>query len=302
VKVAVCVATYLRPGLLHDLLDSLRALELDGLQMAVFVVDNDPSGSAWNVVDAFRSIIPQLAYEIEPKRGIAAARNRLVRLALQSTCDYVAFVDDDETVTPNWLSSLVRTAIRFQADVVTGPVIPRYAPSVPRWVIEGKFFERPRYVTGHVLDVAFTNNVLVKSNWLEDLDGPFREAFGLTGGSDTELFRRFYRAGAKIIWADQAVVYEVVRPTRARLRWLLQRALRGGNGVVILQGQMGWCSRVIHFLKGMAHICLGLMSLVPGVFLGTTTLVRGLMRVAKGLGVLLGVVGYCYEEYRHVSG
>jgi succinoglycan biosynthesis protein ExoM len=58
---------------------------------------------------------------------------------------------------------------------------------------------------------------------------PFDPAYGLTGGEDGDLLCRLAQGGARIAWCDEAPVHEPVEASRLSLRWLMRRALRGGQ-------------------------------------------------------------------------
>src|SRR5947207_1635746 len=98
----VCVCTYRRPEMLRKLLGALEPQQTGGLfSYAIVVADNDYAESGRSVTREFadRLHIP-VTYCVEPKQNIALARNR----ALEDTCgDFVAFIDDDEFPTEQWL-------------------------------------------------------------------------------------------------------------------------------------------------------------------------------------------------------
>ena len=172
-----------RPVLLGRLLGSLATLDTGGAAVHVVVVDNDPSGSAEPTVRRFGPLIPDLVYQVEPRRGLAAARNRLVAIAASLGSDYLIFVDDDEWVEPSWLSSFVRLAAAGRADVLRGPIYPEYDEGTPAWIIASKLFDRPEYPTGSPLRMPCgTGNTMIRLDWLCKFDGPFDPRFDLMGG------------------------------------------------------------------------------------------------------------------------
>ena len=61
---------------------------------------------------------------------------------------------------------------------VLGPVLPHFDELPPAWVVAGRFCERQRYVTGHVIKWAEsrTGNVLFRLSILEGMTEPFRPA------------------------------------------------------------------------------------------------------------------------------
>jgi GT2 family glycosyltransferase len=242
-------------------------------------------------------------YEVESQKGISFARNRAVQLALAWEADLVAFLDDDETACPGWLAELLAVSKQYQADVVAGPVLPSYEPGVAEWAIRGKFFERPRHPTGTLVKYAITANCLISARLLHAAQ-PFHPAFAIGGGGDTHFFREAQVKGARIVWADSALVYERVPASRATVRWLLARAYRGGTSFAlserILHPTPIWmalrmCTGALRGLKG-----LGL--LLPSLFLGKAGIVRALRSVCAGAGLVTGILGSSYQEYTVIHG
>jgi len=305
-RVAICIATCQRPRWLAALLSSLGQLWIDeaSTELRVIVVDNDHDGTAGEVVTAARvGFRWPLSYEIEAQKGISFARNRAVRLALAWGADLVAFLDDDETACPGWLTELLAVSRQYQADVVAGPVVPAYEPGVAEWAVRGKFFERPRHSTGTLVKYAITANCLISARLLHSAQ-PFHPAFALGGGGDTHFFRQAQVKGARIVWADAALVYERVPASRATVRWLLARAYRGGTSFVLSERLLHATQKrmVLRMCTGALRGVQGIGLLLPSLFLGKAEIVRALQVVCVGAGLLTGTLGASYREYTVIHG
>lgn len=303
-SVAICIPTYRRPELLENLLRSLTTLDTKELDVRVVVVDNDAAGLAAPVVRRFVGRLSGLTYEVEPSRGLATVRNRLVAIAGRLGVEYVAFVDDDEWVEPGWLAGLVRTARACGADAVGGPVLPEYDDGTPRWVALNGFFDRRRHRTGQAVRLDATGNLLLKQAWLDRLDGPFDRRLDLTGGEDHQLLERLHRLGARMTWCNEAVVHERIPRSRATMSWLVRRAFRGGVGFSEWSGALdpGPGPRARRVGKALARAAWGLASLPPSLLMGRAATVRALCHGARGVGGVLGVCGLSYREYERVHG
>ncbi len=230
-KVALCVITFRRPVGLKRLLEGVSGQTFGELrpELEVVIVDNDQDRTGQAVCDEVQPQLPwPMRYVVEPRRGISAARNKAIACALH-TADFIAFIDDDEVPEPTWLSELLLVQQRHNADVVTGPIVPEFSDGVPAWIVKGKFFATPRHPTGVQRDVAYTGNVLVRSEVFRNMDDYFDERLALIGGEDSQLFRRIRRAGSSIVWADDAVAYEYIPKSRACFSWLVARFYRIGN-------------------------------------------------------------------------
>ena len=306
-KVAICIITFRRPEGLKRLLDSLNRLEFKqqpAPDLQLVVVDNDSAGLAHAYCQRIRSEMkwPMLSC-VEPRRGIAAARNTSFAHAPKDM-EFVAFVDDDEYVEPGWLEGLLRTQQAHDADVVAGAVVAEYEEGIPDWVKQGGFFQRHRFRTGDRLKLCATCNVLVRASVLQKLETVFDERFSLTGGEDTHLFLRLHVAGCKMVFANDAIVHELVPASRANVRWLTMRAYSGGSIRSRCEQAVApsWASRCRRLATGVARMGQGLCLMVPGCVLGPAMRVRGLHWLFVGMGMIAGLVGARCEQYRQVHG
>lgn len=306
--VAICAATFRRPEMLAEMLDGIGALQLAEFartRITVVIADNDAAGSSRDVVDAVRSRLPfDVRYVVEPQRGIAAARNCVIAVALAIDADFVALIDDDEVPNVDWLAHLFRAQERFAAEAVYGPVKSRFVAPPPAWVMKGRFFDRSVTPTGRAVPIGTTGNVLLTRRLLEAHNPPFDIRFGLTGGEDTHFFLGLQRDGVPVISCAEAVVVETVPPARATAGYLLRRAYASGSSYVSAErsfaGGLPWTTR--RALIAFARIGEGLaLAFSCGVF-GKHLAVRGLQKVALGTGMLAGLRGVRFEHYRSTEG
>jgi glycosyltransferase involved in cell wall biosynthesis len=300
--VAVCVITHQRPAGLVRLLGALDALRFDGTppDLQIFVVDNDAEESAREVVgDLGGRMSTPVAYRSEKRRGIPQARNAALGAAM-GWADWIAFVDDDDIPEPDWLAELLGTQVETGADAVTGPCPPRFATPSPAWVVAGGFFENPRWPTGTRRHVAFTGNVLVRTQSLAAMGELFDERLARCGGEDSEFFQRFVWSGHTIVWCDTAVVHVQVPASRMRLGWILARAFRTGNteAYVARKRNTGWRAGGKVAARGGVCVATGLGRILLGFGQGRVAAVRGLHTASYGVGQIAGALGFRYAEYR----
>lgn len=295
-RIAVCVPTFRRREWLRRLLESLGEQTFANRpepDLRIIVVDNDPDESARPLCDELR---PQLRfpldYETETRRGLSFVRNKLVS-CVREWSDFLAFIDDDEAAEPDWLEQLLEVQERYDADVVTGPVIRHFDCEVPAWIVKGGFFEAARYPTGTPIRDPATNNALVRTAALPAGKEVFDERFALTGGEDTHFFLRLYYGGRTVVWADDAVVHEWIPATRANLRWLLQRIYSGANTWSMAERELrpGARMALTRMAKGGARIAYGLATLPFSVLGGKHRMARSLWYVWFGAGNLTGLLG-----------
>jgi succinoglycan biosynthesis protein ExoM len=226
--ISICICTYKRRQLLRSLLESLRRQRTDSIfSYSIVIVDNDRCESARNAVEEVAAgySVP-IRYCVEPQQNIALARNRAVAAA---EGDFIAFIDDDEFPSGEWLFTLFHSLNAYRVDGVLGPVKPYFEAQVPSWVIKGNFYNRPSYKTGTVIDwrKGRTGNVLLRKHVFDNLVQPFRPEF--KAGEDQDFFRRVIERGHVFTWCDEALAYEVVPPARWKRKFMLKRALLRGQ-------------------------------------------------------------------------
>jgi glycosyltransferase involved in cell wall biosynthesis len=285
--ISVCICTYKRPDLLRRLLGRLEEQRTHGLfTYGVVVSDNDRARSAEQTVAGYTlSGTLSVTYCVEPQQNIALARNRALAHA---EGDYVAFIDDDELPTEEWLCGLFKTCLANRADGVLGPVNPIFERDPPVWITEGRFFDRPRHSTGYRLawDETRTGNVLFRRDILNDVGAPFNSEFS-AAGEDVDFFRRLIERGRTFVWCNEAVVNEVVPLRRCTRRYLLRRALlRGSN-----YGKIPRAERVrLAMISLIAVPCYTLALPVLPVF-GQHVFIRYLIKLCDHTARLLSFVG-----------
>jgi succinoglycan biosynthesis protein ExoM len=227
VRVDICVCTYRRPEL-EDTLLSIAAMRLpEGARIRVIVADNDDVPSARDRVYRLASHLPfEISYVHCPASNISIARNACLDLA---TGDFLAFVDDDETVSPDWLAELLRCAADTGAEAVLGPVRAVYGEDAPGWMKRGDFHSTlPVRVAGEIR-TGYTCNLLLGRSSPRLAGSRFNLALGRSGGEDTEYLTRLHQAGGTIAFAPRALVLEKVPADRTRFSWLARRRLRMGQ-------------------------------------------------------------------------
>ncbi len=295
-KIDVCIATYRRPQWLGQLLRDLDGQQLlEPCTLRVIVVDNDAECTARPVAAEFRSDRLELIYRCQPVKNIALTRNEALE---QTDADWVAFVDDDESVPPNWLRSLLECQRQFDADVVFGPVEGRLATPAPDWICRGGYFKAHALPNGAPVRWGSTNNALVRGQVIAD-GARFDRRYGLTGGEDTHFFFGLSQQGVRMVWCPAAMITEHVPANRMTLRWLLQRSFRGGQSFADIVARpnrllplMAWAlRRSAMLLAGVALTCLGLP-------FGPMWAIRHALRVAAHAGELSTMFKFRLQEYR----
>jgi GT2 family glycosyltransferase len=301
----IAVLTYKRVEQLVPLIHILReqAGTIDG-RVSILVVDNDPDAAARRPASA--ALRGAGRYVHEPMPGIAAARNRALREATDSSL--LVFIDDDEVPEHGWLQLLFDEYLRSWPVAVVGPVVSTYEKQPEPWIEAGQFFTRRRLASGTRVDVAATNNLLLDLDWLRRQGIEFDDAFGLSGGSDTLFSRQITAAGGEIVWCDEAVVHDIVPASRTTRQWVLQRAYRSGNSwsrssLALEPSVAGRVKvRTVLVARGTVRYVGGTVREVVGRVAGHVAAeAQGMRTRQRGAGMIAGAVGRVYSEYSRLD-
>lgn len=286
--------------MLRKLLVEIQNLVTDKLfTYSAVIVDNDEEESARDTVgEVAATALISIEYYVQPNRSIALARNMATQ---QATGEFIAFIDDDEFPTPEWLLNLYKTYRVYKADGVLGPVKPYFDVPPPKWIIKGKFCERPDYNTGEQLHWSRTRtgNVLLGRH-LAEVPSPFDPKFAV-GGEDVNFFKEMMDKGKIFIWCNEAPVYETVPPDRCRMSYFLKRAFLQGNVSIHyhgtrnrIQDKVGTCT------KSVTAFFIYTLMLPFAALAGRHILLKYLIKDTHHVSRLLGILGLVVVRTRRI--
>ena len=223
--ISIVVCTRDRPQALQRCLQSLQ--QLDGPAYEVVVVDN---ASRDNQTAQIVATTP-FRYVRENCPGLDWARNRGVA---EARYDFIAYVDDDVQVSPDWLCGLTQAFADPKVAAVTGLVLPAELDTPAQQLFEqysgmGKgeqirYFRR-EMMSDHQLiavhQVGVGANMAFRRCVFETLGG-FDTALDVgtpaCGGGDLEMFHRVLAAGFTLCYEPMALVWHQHRRDMAALR------------------------------------------------------------------------------------
>jgi succinoglycan biosynthesis protein ExoM len=265
----------------------------------ILVIDNDVAKSAETTIahlieEGHNSF--NLHYHNYPIKGLVNVRNELIRRALEYCPDFLAFIDDDEFASTDWLNELIKTLVTNHANLAVGPVRPVFEKEVSNSIAH--WFTQKSHPNQCNVEFIQTGNMIVRAQFL--LDNPmmrFDQRFNTTGAEDSYFGVMALKMGVKIWWAQNAKAYETIPEKRATISWLLKRNYRGAityTFIILLEKQY------LNILKKIFVNCLYLA-------LGITTLILtpikfryryyGPMKIAESIGGFAGLFNVKYHEY-----
>ncbi len=301
IKYSVCVATYKRPELLKKLIDSLLAQKgIDIKEVEIIIVDNDKDESAKTIINEYKNKKTcEISYFTQPEKNISLTRN----VALERVKgDYVLFIDDDEYADENWMSVHIGNLKKFDADAAFGMVKSYFSENTPEWIKRCMVYQRNTNPSGAEPANMNTGNCIIKSEFFMDKGYRFDKEYGITGGSDFQLFSKIVKDGYKLISCYEAVTYEYVPESRATVAWLIRRVARTGNNFSRTQiehsdGIKKLSIRMKEFGKGFIQAVIAFIISVFMIWNPTKSLNWFLTSVSNIMKPL-AALGIYYKEYK----
>lgn len=231
IRLSIVIATYNRSTMLMQTLQSIVEQTLPRQQWECVVVNNNSSDSTAADFEAFAARYPDynLRMVLETNQGLSYARNRGIR---ESEGEYIAIVDDDERIAPEFVASYVALFDNLPDAVAAGgPIVAEYPTGRPRWM--SAFTERPIANTMYFGDevrefprgrVPGGGNMALRRMAVRRY-GVFDTSLGyvgesLVGGEESDLFERLQIAEAKYYYVPKAVMYHIIPKEKLTLEYL----------------------------------------------------------------------------------
>jgi succinoglycan biosynthesis protein ExoM len=226
IEVTVCICTFRRSSLRTAMWSVVGQILPPEMSLKILVVDNDIEPTARNIVQDFLGAAGvRVEYRHAPAQNISIARNAALDAAAKAP--WLAFIDDDERASPDWLGKLMDARVGAQA--VFGPCVAVYDENVPTWMTRADFHSNRITKQEGAIDTGYTANVLIDMSFVQRHGIRFELELGTSGGEDTMFFHKMHRLGGILKYAPQAVVYEDVVASRAKLKWIATRRFRAGQ-------------------------------------------------------------------------
>jgi glycosyltransferase involved in cell wall biosynthesis len=240
-EVSILVCTFNRSKSLRRMLESFVRLKVEpGLRWQVVVVDNASTDETPAAIAAFQGRLPLVAGR-EEKQGKSHALNSGLDL-----CEgrIILLTDDDVEVDPEWLATTLAAFRSQPVDAVFGRIRPRWPEGVPLWYsprldpalalldLGSKPFDL------NIGDDGFfgANAAILKDTvnrlgrWSVTLN---RAGTGLLMGEDSEMCDRILRAGRRVYYQPESVVFHCFDTRRTHLNYFRRWFFAHGQSVVL---------------------------------------------------------------------
>lgn len=308
--VTMCTAS--RPVMLRRCMESILSQELpDNWVLILAVVENDSEPNCEVLVrEIAENYSAKVVYEVEPEQGIPIARNRTLDMALRENADWIAFIDDDEYASPNWLEAFCLAAESYDAEMFRGTVLTNYPEGVAGW----KKSERKAVsATGTPSELWATNNSMIQSKVVSK-DGynmRFDEVMRYTGGSDSDFFYRAKAKGLQVIDVQDAVVSEDLPANRTTLRWRFNRIARTFAHRPYIYSKFTPEYKVLftslfeiikYTYKGILGLLISFICCFGYIYLAKRVFYLSICSFARAYGLIRGILGIQMNPYKTLDG
>lgn len=305
-NIVIGLVTCGRPKMLRRALDSLKPLVLPKTaKVHLVLVDNNYDGSARPVFDEVELPFAK-HYVQQSRRGIPFARNAVLDKAIELKADYLAFFDDDEVVEKDWLKALYDGMVRYKCAAIYGDVEYEFPDGTIPWVREHAIYKvNVGMKTGDALINGATNNICFNMDFMVCNNLRFDERYALSGGTDRFMSEDIFSAGGQIILVKEARTRETIALGRNTWRWVVRRRFRSCcNRVISEKRSRGLRSALRYVLPRLwPHSKKSIYFLTAyAVKRRRSALYRGCDHGAWVLGMLTGIFGGRYNEYRRIYG
>ena len=221
VRLSLIIASYNRSASLLSALRSVVEQSAHYEEWECVVVNNNSTDDTAERVAEFIAQHPKCNIRLvnELNQGLSFARNRGIS---ESEGEYIAIIDDDERIAPDFISAYISLFDSVPDAVAAGgPIIAEYPTGRPRWM--SHFTERPiantMYFGSRVREfpagrIPGGGNMALRRSAIRRY-GVFDTALGyvgesLVGGEESDLFERLRIAEAKYYYVPEAVMYHII--------------------------------------------------------------------------------------------
>ncbi len=299
-KIVIGLCTFHRNHSLDSALESLSRINLpEDVNVEFILVDNDKNGGAQKVFQYYQDILPfKSHYFIEYHQGVVHARNRVIEEALKLEATEIASFDDDEILSPQWLTALWNFYKKSFCAGVGGPMYRLLPPDTNQILL--RFWKNfQRYNTGDSLAIISTNNCLFSTDLVHPnkMNLRFDEFFNQIGGEDAKFAIDAIRCGARFGFVQEAISIERFSKQRATFRYLLKRQFGSGSLLPLILRRLYQKKYLSYLLPNIIKLVAHIVFIPFSILFGRYQFWNNLVKLSKAAGTIIGCFGKSYKHY-----
>lgn len=256
---SVVICTYNRNDILIICLETIAKYYPKNYEIEVVVVNNNSSDKTASTLVEFSKKYSWMRSVIELKQGLSHARNTGFQSASHS---WILYLDDDAKIDQS-LFIRVYEHIKSQTyQCIGGMYLPWYMGKKPKWFRDKWASNRMAYDKLHLLqtnEFASGGVLFIQKELLVAQNG-FRTNYGMHGaqlgyGEETDLQSRIRKAGHKIAYDPEMIIYHLVPSHKMTVSWQLKSSFQMGKTFLETAGYPH------NMLSGIIALIIGIVQL-----------------------------------------
>jgi len=247
-KISAVICSYNRARFIINAVESIFNQDFDKRRYEVIVVDNNSTDDTVQLLAAYKANHPDyyFSYYTEHNQGVAYTRTRCAK---EAKGEIIAYLDDDSTAQPGWLSSIV-SFFDEHPDTwsVGGKIIPKFLTGIPDWYskyffgLVGNFDQGPevkkltgaRYPCG--ANMAFRVKVFEEIGYFNTDLG--RKGTGLLANEEKDIYLRILQHHHNVYYLPHVAVLHCVEANKFDKAYVKRHSMGIGGGERLrLKGQ-----------------------------------------------------------------
>lgn len=249
-KVSAVICSYNRARFIINAVESIFNQDFDKRLYEVIVVDNNSTDNTVALLETYKAQHPayNFRYFVETNQGVAYARTRCAK---EAQGEIVAFLDDDSTAQPGWLSSIVSFFDEHpETYSVGGKITPKFLTGIPDWYskyffgLVGNFDQGPsvkkltgnRYPCG--ANMSFRKKVFREIGYFNAELG--RKGTGLLATEEKDIYLRILHHHHDVYYLPHVEVLHCVEANKFDKAYVKRHSKGiGGGERLLLKGKGG---------------------------------------------------------------
>jgi glucosyl-dolichyl phosphate glucuronosyltransferase len=245
---SIAICTYNRPRLLDQCLASLVKQSTLPSNLEIWVIDNAHDPKTKEVVIQYKTLLPQLHYEVETQVGLSHARNKALQVA---SYDWVCYLDDDAKAAKNFVERMFWIREQYDFDAFGGMFYPWYEGEKPKWLPDwfGQFkmhleqigtLDEGKFFAGGIC--AFNKQKLIEIDMFPTDIGMRGDVIGY--GEEDYVQVKLREKGAKLGFDPNWTIDHLVADYKQTVSWHLKRSFAKGFDSQKIKGSLSFTSKL----------------------------------------------------------
>jgi len=243
IELSVVIPTLNRCNLLQEALNSLANQTYSKNRFEVIVVDNGSVDKTKEIVDQYKSILPNLKYIYDERPGLHVGRHAGLKAAKG---EILVYGDDDIYALPTWLEAIAESFSDNKVVLVGGNNYPKFEGKPPKWIknlwmrtkwgkilpyysvldFGNKIKKIPAYYVWGC-NFAIRKSVLLEMEGFHP-DGMPKELIFYRGDGETAVSNYIEDKGYTTLFNPKASVYHYVSKDRMTEQYIFKRGYMQG--------------------------------------------------------------------------